>query len=204
MIKDYTLAQASIDAYSHHTWSTDADIEALVGWWEGEYVIAFRGTEFDFEDILRDIRGVPWYDNDLGWCHSGFLKGARSVWPHVKREIQDNPPYVLTGHSLGGALALIVGAMMVKNETPPKLIVTFGAPRPAFGHLGDILKDVEIRQYKHGNDCVTSHPWPLWGFRHPRDLIQVDDKTWPSTITGNRYLDHKASKYKAALYKMGL
>ena len=67
----------------------------------------------------------------------------------------DHKKIELTGHSLGGAVALITGALMVRDEIPPAQIVTFGAPR--CGRL-KILDQVLVTQYRHGKDIVPMIP----------------------------------------------
>lgn len=70
-------------------------------------VLIFRGTEggkflsgSGWRDVIRDIRILPWYDKRCGWCHAGFLKGARGV---VSRLQLKDKPIILSGHSLGAA-----------------------------------------------------------------------------------------------------
>jgi hypothetical protein len=129
--------------------------------------IFFRGTEFDFEDILRDIRGLPWWDRKLGFCHSGFLKGARKAFdkPHsLGGSFGDmlcvrNRSVTLGGHSLGGALALVFGAMMTSRGWPPNAIYAFGAPKVQYGRrVSKILENVPVFEFKHDSDIVTTVP----------------------------------------------
>ena len=128
----------------------EANIEVLV---QGN-VFAFRGTD-EPKDAIRDIRILPLWTRELGWCPAGFLKASRRLVNKVtstclEQDI-DHKNIELTGHSLGGAVALIVGALMVRDEIPPKQIVTFGAPR--CGRL-KILDTVPVTQYRHGKDIV--------------------------------------------------
>jgi len=81
----------------------------------------------------------------------------------------DHKNIVLTGHSLGGAVALILGALMTRDEIPPVEIVTFGAPR--CGRL-KILDSVPVTQYRHGKDIVPMVP-PL--MRRHNKLIRVGE-----------------------------
>ena len=62
---------------------------------------------------------------------------------------------VLTGHSLGGPVALIIGALMVRDEVSIKEIVTFGAPR--CGRL-KILDNTPVTMYRNGKDIVPLVP----------------------------------------------
>lgn len=154
-------------------------------------VIAFRGTEFDGRDILRDIRAIPWHDPDLGWCHAGFLKGVRDgeCWEwladHITRET------ILGGHSLGGAQACIVAGLAIKRlGVQPRRLVTYGAPRPGYGQLRHILGPIDKDRYVNGRDCVPSHPWPLWGYMHPNRAQNVR-----SVGGGGPFTDHKIDNY---------
>ena len=117
----------------------EANIEVLV---QGN-VFAFRGTD-EPKDAIRDIRILP-------------------LWTRDHKSIE------LTGHSLGGAVALIVGALMVRDEIPPKQIVTFGAPR--CGRL-KILDTVPVTQYRHGKDIV-----PVLGMcRRHNKLVEFGER----------------------------
>ena len=78
----------------------------------------------------------------------------------------DHKKIELTGHSLGGAVALIVGALMTRDEIPPLQIVTFGAPR--CGRL-KILDQVPVTMYRHGKDIVPMVP-PL--MRRHKKLLE--------------------------------
>jgi hypothetical protein len=202
MHNDAYLARLAQRAYADHSFTADGDTQCLVEIDDrGVYraVVAFRGTECDFEDILRDLRAVPWWDWQLGPCHAGFLKGARAMWPLIVDTVMAQGLEVaLTGHSLGGALAAITGALMAANGKRPAALVTFGAPRPGFAELATWLKDVPQRRYVHGSDCVPSHPWPIWGYRHPGPATHLRH---PGT-RDDRFLDHRVAQYVTALDRL--
>jgi predicted lipase len=152
-------------------------------------ILAVRGTELDYKDILRDLRAIPWRDDELGWCHSGFLKGARAIWEEAYKVRTTTRPVILTGHSLGGAIATIIAGSMVVAGQPPAALVTFGSPRAGFSGLGKILKDVMVRRYVYGRDVVTTVPhWWVLPYRHVSDEIEIGEK-------GNPFTDHKISNY---------
>ena len=106
-------------------------------------VLAFRGTEKKVSDWLTDARCVPAVDGKTK-CHTGFLEAftknvdaeGRTV-EEVVREILDRPeamdeqgaplPLFITGHSLGGALALLATRLIAPDVTGA--CYTFGAPR---------------------------------------------------------------------------
>lgn len=106
-------------------------------------VLAFRGTEKKVSDWLTDVRCVPTVDRKTK-VHTGFLDAftknvdaeGRTV-EEVAREILDRPeakdkkgrplPLFITGHSLGGALALLATKLIAPDVTGA--CYTFGAPR---------------------------------------------------------------------------
>ena len=132
----------------------EANIECIV---RGS-VFAFRGTD-EPKDAIRDVRILPLWTRELGWCPAGFLKAGKRLVNKVtsvclEKDV-DPKSLELTGHSLGGAVALIVGALMVRDEIIPKQIVTFGAPK--CGRL-KILDGVPVTMYRHGKDIVPLVP----------------------------------------------
>ena len=155
------ICQENYKAFSFE----EANIEVLIR----ENVFAFRGTDEPL-DALRDLRILPLWTRELGFCPAGFLKASKRLVNKVtsmclEREI-DHENIELTGHSLGGAVALIVGALLMRDEIKPAQIVTFGAPR--CGRL-KILDGVLVTQYRHGKDIVPLVP-PL--MRRHNELLE--------------------------------
>lgn len=181
MISDLDLAQACADTYNLPPTlpipitDTDARITAAA---DGAFVVAFRGS-VSAEDWARDFICAPIVDREhpqLGPCHAGFLDGAESIVDEVAKAVGDAPWYS-TGHSLGGALALGVAALMACRAKPPEAFVTFGAPRFGMDKFVAWLLRVKGRQYRRGNDPVPLVPFdvpPLLRFLDARvPLIQV-------------------------------
>jgi pimeloyl-ACP methyl ester carboxylesterase len=137
---------------------------------DGTVVVAFRGTvPDDLEDWLRDIDALPERVPGLpamGWCHAGFLAGGIGLLA-LFRDHLAGKRVVLVGHSLGGALAIIVAGLLTAADTPPALVVTFEAPRAGGMRLRQLLANVLIRQYRFGNDPITELPDMLWLYCHP-------------------------------------
>ena len=170
-------------AYRKSTFE-EANIETLVV----NNVFVFRGTD-EPKDALRDMRILPWWARGIGWCPAGFYKASRRLVNKVtsvclEQDI-DHTQIELTGHSLGGAVALIVGALMTRDEIPPRQIVTFGAPR--CGRL-KILDTIPVSQYRNGKDIVPLVP-PL--MRRHNDLIKIGSEN-------SRIKDHFVINYVKA------
>jgi len=68
----------------------------------------------------------------VGICHAGFGSGAEALFPMVEWATRGETRILsVVGHSLGGAMALGVGARLIAAGRRVR-IVTFGAPRVAF------------------------------------------------------------------------
>lgn len=177
MISDLAFAQFCAATYNEPptlpvpATGTDVRISAAP---EG-MVVAFRGS-VTAEDWARDFICAPVEDREdpqLGLCHAGFLDGAESIVTAITAAVGVQT-YYLTGHSLGGALALGVGALMACSGKLPSAIVTFGAPRFGMAKFVAVLEPTPVRQYRRGNDPVPLVPFdvpPFLQFLDARDPL---------------------------------
>ncbi len=149
------------------TWQVDKDVAGLLAVIDGVKIASFRGTRKPtvdlfgaLYDIRRDLDIAIVNDQQLGGCHQGFITGGRAIAPDVMSSI-GNDPWIAIGHSLGGAIAIIVAAEAIVNGWPPLAVVTYGAPRVGFAKLRSIFDGSRVRQYRRGNDPVTEVPEPM-------------------------------------------
>lgn len=151
-------------------------------------VTAFRGTEpAQIKDWLSDATTPPWPGPaQTGYVHYGFAQALESVFPAVEKtiaEFRDNDQRVfLTGHSLGGALAMLAGARLHLEE--PRLradgIYTFGQPRTCDRLLAKAYNTAftkRMYRFVNNNDLVPQLP-PEPAFHHVDALryIAADGK----------------------------
>jgi len=92
-------------------------------------IIAFAGTN-DIKDFVYDFAAWKKRTAD-GRIHSGFLKAfyeLNDVYAKYMQSYFSDWPIWVTGHSLGGALAMIF-AYYYRKVLPIQRVVTFGSPR---------------------------------------------------------------------------
>lgn len=166
-VVDISLARLALAAYAEPPdmcgLGPYRGTNAIVRELDGAKVIAFRGTD-DPGDWLLDFMALPTFSYDRGalaksyFVHHGFELAAASLYDKLPK---DDRPTILTGHSLGGAIALVVGSWLTQDRRAPVLIVTYGAPRVGFAGFTKSLDGVPVRQYRRGNDPVPTVPVAL-------------------------------------------
>lgn len=154
-------------------------------------ILAFRGTENDFTDILTDIRFLKRKTADGNFkAHSGFLLALKQVWgtsfyppwhgeikvewrgtegiSEALEELPASTPVFFTGHSLGAALATLVA-----KRRKPSALYTFGSPRVAGKDMAAFLNDNLIAyRIVNSTDIVPRVPIPI-GYRHVGELVYL-------------------------------
>ena len=96
----------------------------------GMFVIVFRGTEpTSMADLKSDLKANLVPADGGGRVHEGFMKAYEHVAPNLVEDIKKagNLPIYITGHSLGGALALVATRYICCDSVGATY--TFGGPR---------------------------------------------------------------------------
>ncbi len=124
-------------------------------------ILSFRGTESDsLEDIKTDAKAMTTQCQSGGMVHSGFNQAYNKI--EIPLTLAFNKlgvkqkPLLITGHSLGGALATIAAKRLV-HEGGIAACYTFGSPR-----VGDetwvMTIKTPIYRLVNAADCVTMMP----------------------------------------------
>lgn len=125
-------------------------------------LIAVRGTQ-QLADFLRDAdaRQVP-FEEGIGQVHRGFYGAAKKTAVFVTSYLDRfyaGQKLLICGHSLGGAVALLLAEMLRRRpESYTLQLYTYGAPRAAdatFSKNAESL--VHYRMVNH-NDPIPSVP----------------------------------------------
>lgn len=125
-------------------------------------VLAFRGTQTDqIRDIRTDAKVGLQDAPGGGRVHPGFYAAFESVSSEIQASLDQygDGAFYLTGHSLGGALALV--ATRYLRHPRSAATYTFGGPR-----VGDdtFFQDFKIPVYRiiNGADIVARLPLSEW------------------------------------------
>ncbi|KAG6421660.1 hypothetical protein SASPL_118217 [Salvia splendens] len=149
----------------------------------GTITVAFRGTEpFNAKDWMTDF--------DISWCklpnlkgrvHCGFVKALGLLatdhnqdcpYATIAQLLRSNHAtrLVVTGHSLGGALAVLFASGLVmhgEDELMERLegVYTFGQPRVGDARFGEFMEErfrawgVEYYRFVYNYDIVPRLPF---------------------------------------------
>ncbi len=96
-----------------------------------EQFIAIRGTN-NLADLRKDFQTRRVMDDDLEVkIHSGFQMIAKAIHEDITKNLRLVPTYktLLTGHSLGGATAILTGLYLLAEGRDVEAIYTYGQPK---------------------------------------------------------------------------
>ena len=204
------LALASALAYQRSTVDDPfTDAQATVEMAGDNIIVAFRGSSAP-KDFLQDaefwMTELMWSDHaTVAEVHHGFLEDFNAINVAVVEQVkkllaaygstESRPTIYLTGHSLGGALAILCALEFARQKLAVTQVTTFGGPRvgnAAFRNIYDTcpvgdevtrlksnspgtnqslltsaptLKDITFRVVNQ-NDIVPRTPGVLLGYHH--------------------------------------
>ena len=154
-------------------------------------VVAFRGTEGDdWKDILADafLFKKPWFDasgKSLGKVHSGFAKAllndrcSGNILAKLETQLDglasEFSSILLTGHSLGAALATLTASYFNQAPISEKIhAYTFGSPRVGNCYFSKQINSIKHDRYVNCSDLVTCIPSEGLYFQHVGTQHYID------------------------------
>jgi pimeloyl-ACP methyl ester carboxylesterase len=146
-------------------------------------IISIRGTA-NLENTLVNISLKLTKNPDIGVSlHKGFASSAKQIYTELKPLLIPEYNINVTGHSLGGAVALILAMYLDTDRFNVNQVVTFGQPKVTNIFGADKFKDMNIIRVVGPDDLVPLVPLfdPL-DIRNPdiywhagKELILLDD-----------------------------
>ena len=120
--------------------------------------IVLRGTE-NLANVIADLKFVEREDHELGVrIHRGFDDATRECLPWVIEKIDRSRPICLTGHSLGGSMAIIMAAILDVRGYEEVSVVTFGQPKITDFEGAESLKHLDILRVVFESDPIPLLP----------------------------------------------
>ena len=165
----------------------------------GISIIVIRGTANN-ANVLSDIDVRLVDDSRTGIkLHKGFRDASLGVMEIIDREHTIEQTVRITGHSLGGAVAQIIGMWLHKRGKNVQ-IFTYGSPKVSSQVLSS-------GQPTHWRVVRRSDPIPFtppWTYRHTGLFIDSQDLDWGpdndnGLISKTDGLDHAIAKYVTTL-----
>jgi hypothetical protein len=197
--------------------------QAYIATNDDHIVVAFRGTESPATmDGLKDVLLTDAADlliqpqGDVGtdfaaagvaarW-HSGFMKALASIWDPLLQAVQaerqrNDRPIWITGHSLGGALALLAAWRFKRKVIPIHQIYTFGAPMVGNAETAAAIdQELPNRLFRYVNDQDPVPQLPTLSllansYRHPqKEILLGAAAASEAAVTAVAFLQSWASK----------
>jgi triacylglycerol lipase len=149
-------------------------------------MIAVRGTA-NLQNVMVDLDVNFVQDKILNiQVHQGFASAAQAVYNHVKPLLKKDMAVQTTGHSLGGAVAVILAMYLQKDGYNIQPFMTFGQPKVSNVGGTQAFPDLPLTRVVTKEDIVPLVP-PL----SPLQLSNLDIY-WHS---GEEVILLKAEKY---------
>ncbi|MFM7733310.1 MAG: lipase family protein, partial [Cyanobium sp.] len=139
-------------------------------------LVTFRGTESTADwlsNLQVQLKTVP----GLGKVHAGFWGQFTALQPQLETLLQArrNVPIVVSGHSLGGAIAVLAAATWAASR-PVRALYTYGQPAVAqAGAATRIGTTLAGRHHRLVNDADIVPRVPP-GYTHSGHLLHFDDR----------------------------
>eukprot|EP00904_Undaria_pinnatifida_P011997 jgi/Undpi1/7928/HiC_scaffold_24.g10400.m1 len=121
--------------------------------------IAIRGT-VSLADLSIDLKIRQVFDEECGCLfHAGFKEVADKVADDVVQFLEDGAEVKVAGHSLGGAVAIIVAAKLRLRGYDIGKVMTFGAPMVTDTAGAALLRDfIPVMRVTHERDPIPLTP----------------------------------------------
>lgn len=132
-------------------------------------IIAIRGTS-NVENAIVDIALKLTRDSLIDVrLHEGFSTAARAIYTEIKSQLKTDYVINTTGHSLGGAVAMILAMYLDNDHFRVGQVVTFGQPKVTNISGANKFDHLKVTRVVAPKDLV-----PLVPLFDPMDINNLD------------------------------
>ena len=159
----------------------------------GVTIISIRGTD-NAKNVLTDLDARPFRDKKLGvQVHRGFRDASEKLKNDIIENVALEETIILTGHSLGGAIAQILG-LWFEDDAYEVQIYTFGSPSIM---MEQMWEDGHFRVYLENDPVPFLPPYPYvhWGIGINAETLDWDEDHPIGDITKIDARDHSIKEY---------
>ena len=147
----------------HFLYDEETDTQALISHNDKLVLISIRGT-LGAPDILRDLDArLVRYAEGSGQAHRGFYDSFRAAKVFVERYLDafytGEQTLIVCGHSLGGAVALLLAEWLRTNWSRDIQLYTFGAPRAGDRAFVQSAQDLVHHRLVNHHDPIPAMPF---------------------------------------------
>ena len=176
-------------------WLTNLDFSR----WSAVTGAVLDDKQLDYPDVYgTSSSGVK--------MHKGFTKAYLSARSEIHAIVQRSTAkhWIVTGHSLGGALAKLCAVDLQYNFSPKISVAmcAFGAPRVGNTAFAESYnrRVPDSWRFVNGNDVVSGLPRRWQTYRHVDQRLRLGSRLSWRVFSGSLQ-DHRIDRYVAALTK---
>ena len=170
--QDYRIANwAENHGYEFYQVFQVNDVFGFMSWSDSRALLCFRGSDNRY-NWLRNLQ-LDQTQHEWGSVHRGFKDGIYSEeMANVMKVFQDiaqDKQVTITGHSLGGALAILAASRHKIESGVSPTVYTFGQPLVGDDQFADrFMQELPNKLYRVINkkDIVPRIPPTAVGYRH--------------------------------------
>lgn len=194
--------------YEYSSFFEYDETQGFIGSTGKKMLIAFRGSD-SLKDWIRSARfkkRVLPYESMKSKIrvHSGFVEAYHIIQDFIHAHIKMHKPetVIITGHSLGGALATLCALDIEYNFGVKPKCVVFGCPRVGNLHFKRSFnrRVPNLTRVINGCDIITRIPSIFMLYFHVGKKFSIGTKRWYTRLTGS-IIDHSLTNYQHSVFR---